>query len=261
MDNAGFRTVRCGERAEARVFADAGTMREAFAEAMMGAIGRRLESPGTFTLALTGGRTPEPLYRRLGREDCVARVDWTRVKVFFGDERTVGPDHPDSNYGMAWRSWLERGPVPQGQVFRMEGEAAGPAGDWAEAAARYEAALRREVEAGPAGMPALDLVLLGMGDDGHIASLFPGTRALEETRALAVANVVPQQKTTRLTLTFPILNAAREIWMLVTGEAKAGRVAQALGGRVGGDALPVGRVRPAAGRVVWWLDEGAARGL
>jgi 6-phosphogluconolactonase len=261
-----MKTVTAPNGAAVEVFESAEAMAGAFARAMTAAIAERLQEAACFSVALTGGRTPGALYARLGRPEFVAAVDWSRVKVFFGDERTVGPDRPDSNFGMAWGAWLKAGPVPHGQVFRMEGEAAGEAGDWSAAdfgelsrvAARYAETLRREVETGENGVPALDVVLLGMGEDGHVASLFPGTRALEETEALAVANVVPQQKTTRLTLTFPVLNAAREVWMLVTGEAKAERAAQVLGWLPGGEACPASRAKPAGGRVRWWMDRASA---
>src|SRR5690606_37380083 len=138
-------------------------------------------------IALTGGNTPRPLYARLAEPVEPAIVDWSRVKVFFGDERTVAPDHPDSNYGMARNAWLGHGAVPEANIHRMEGEA-----DPAAAAASYAATLRRELPEDAAGLPRLDLVLLGMGDDGHVASLFPDTDALSEIDALAVANRVPQ---------------------------------------------------------------------
>jgi 6-phosphogluconolactonase len=231
---------------------------EAFAEELVASIRRRLGKAPFFALALTGGRTPAPLYRKLLDPAYADAVDWSRVKVFFGDERAVPPGHLDSNYGMARGAWLGAGRVPKENVFRMEGEDAGEAGDWAEAARRYEAVLRREVPAGLDGVPALDLALLGMGDDGHVASLFPGTDALEETRALVVANVVPRLRTTRLTVTWPILAAAREVWLLVTGANKAERVVEALGWRPGGERLPAWRVRPLGGQARCWLDAAAA---
>jgi 6-phosphogluconolactonase len=141
----------------------------------------------------------------------------------------------------------------------MEGEGVGGTGGLPLAAKKYDSILRRELPAADSGFPALDLVLLGLGDDGHVASLFPGTAALAETQAVAVANEVPQHDTWRLTLTFPTINAARAVWMTVSGSSKAERVAEALGYRPGGEALPVWRVKPAGGAPLWRLDPSAAR--
>lgn len=210
-----------------------------------------------FFLALSGGRTPEPLLKRLTRPELRAAAPWERVEVFFVDERPVGPDHPDSNYGMVRRAWLAGGGVPEAQVHRMRGEARPLAAE----AERYEKLLAEIVPPGPTSFPALDLIVLGLGDDGHVASLFPGTAALGETRRAVVANHVPKLGLDRLTLTLPVLNAAREIWMIVCGAAKAGPVARAVGGRPAGPAqppLPVMRVRPTQGRMLWWLDRAAA---
>ena len=182
------------------------------------------------------------------------------MKIFFGDERTVGPDHPDSNYGMTRNAWLGLGLIPAGQIHRMEGEAE----DLEAAASQYEEILRRELPpatSSPVGFPSFDLILLGIGEDGHIASLFPGTRALYETTQAVAVNDVPQHATRRLTLTYPTLNAAREVWFLATGTHKAQCVAQAIGQAQGGWALPASCIRPAGGKICWWLDKGAAAGL
>jgi 6-phosphogluconolactonase len=229
----------------------------AFAEQLTARAAECIARQGQFALALTGGRTPEPLYRRLGQPPWREAIDWTKAIIVFGDERTVAPDHADSNYGMAARAWLDGGPVPAANILRMEGEAPDPAA----AASRYAEALSRVLPAAANGMPRIDLVLLGMGDDGHVASLFPGTAALECADRAVAANAVPQHKTTRLTLTYPALDAADEVWMLVTGVGKAGRVAEGLGYRAGGGALPVGRLRTQGRRVVWWLDRAAAGGI
>jgi 6-phosphogluconolactonase len=229
----------------------------AVAHSLAERVARRLAGQQHFTLALTGGSTPRAMYGLLGREPLRSNVDWDRVRIFFGDERAVPPDHADSNYRMASQAWLASSTLAPEAIFRMEGEAE----DLEEAARRYEAVVRREVPADDDGWPRFDLILLGMGEDGHTASLFPGTRALDETRRAVVANDVPQLATRRLTLTLPALNAAREIWLLATGSAKARRVAETLGGREGGESLPIARVRPAHGELHWWLDRAAAAAL
>jgi 6-phosphogluconolactonase len=230
---------------------------QAVAHSLAERVARRLAEQERFTLALTGGSTPRQVYALLGCEPLRSNVAWERVKIFFGDERAVGPEHPDSNYRMAAEAWLAAGPIPPEAIHRMEGEAA----DLDAAARRYEALVRHEVPAGEDGWPRFDLILLGLGEDGHTASLFPGTRALDETARAVVANDVPRLGTSRLTLTFPVLNAAREIWFLVTGETKAARVAQALGYAPADPPLPAARVHPSHGELHWWLDRAAAAAL
>lgn len=239
------------------VFEDDAAWTQAVAQSLAERVARRLAAQERFTLALTGGSTPRAMYATLGQEPLRSNVDWGRVHVFFGDERAVGPDHPDSNYRMASEAWLADSPIPAAQIHRMAGEAP----DLDGAARDYEAAIRRDVPAGEDGWPRFDLILLGMGGDGHTASLFPGTRALEETARAVVANDVPQLETRRLTLTLPALAAAREIWFLVTGTSKAGRVAQALGYGAADPPIPASRVRPARGELHWWLDRAAAAKL
>jgi len=198
-------------------------------------------------VALAGGATPRRTYQRLAEPDGHEGVPWERVLLFFGDERCVPPDHPDSNHRMVREALLARLPVPAANVFRMAGEAQDPD----QAAAAYEAELRQEL--GPA--PRLDLVLLGMGADGHVASLFPGSPALAESRRLVCAAAGPRPGERRLTLTLPAINAAAGVLFLVTGEDKAGLVAEVLAG--GRSDLPVARVRP-DGEVHWLLDRAAA---
>lgn len=231
---------------------------DALAEAAARELTARVALPAAagavFNLALSGGSTPRPLYRLLGSPLYRNAVPWEAVKVFFADERCVPPGDPDSNYGMVRREWLQESPIPSGQVFRMEGEDPDPHA----AAERYSRTLTREVPGGPTGFPALDLALLGMGPDGHTASLFPKTAALDETLRVVAANAVPQLGAMRLTLTYPTLDAAREVWFLVTGADKAHLVAACLGYAPGGEDYPAALVRPLGGNLHWWLDSAAA---
>jgi 6-phosphogluconolactonase len=213
---------------------------------------------GRATIALAGGSTPRRLYQLLAAPPLRERVDWARVELFWGDERPVGPDHPDSNYAMARAALLEPLGVAQERIHRILGE--GP--DRAEAARAYQAELARVLDADPGGPPpALDVVLLGMGADGHTASLFPGTVALGEQRRWVVANPVPALGQERITLTFPVLNAGRAVRMLVSGPDKAPALAAVLEGPRDPERYPAQLVAPGAGGLVWHVDAAAASGL
>ncbi len=208
---------------------------------------------GRFALALAGGSTPRALYALLADpgEPFRARVPWERTEVFFGDERHVPPDHPDSNYGMARAALLAEVPLRAESVHRIRGEL-----EAAAAAAEYEAELRRALGPGDPAPPRLDLALLGLGADGHTASLFPGSPALLEASRLVVAPWVEHLRHHRITLTLPMLRAARAAAFLVSGAGKASRVADVLEGA--GASLPAGLVRPAEGDLLWLLDAPAA---
>lgn len=199
---------------------------------------------GTFRAALAGGSTPKATYRRLAGP-LRDRVDWSRVELYFGDERCVPPDHADSNYRMAREALLDHVPLPPGHVHRMRGEDPPEA-----AAAAYEALLP----------PCLDFVFLGMGADGHTASLFPGTSALgAPPGARCVATYVGKLGAFRITLTAEYLIAARELVVLVAGAEKAGALRDAL--RAPDGTVPITLLRPAAGRLRWLVDRAAAAQL
>lgn len=218
-----------------------------FAAKAEAAIGER----GRFAVALAGGSTPEASYEALAR-DYADKLDWSRLHVFFGDERTVPPHHEDSNYRMAQRTLLSH--VTVGSVHRMRGEL--PPG---EAAAAYEDELREFFE--PSEVPGFDLILLGIGEDGHTASLFPETAALDVTDRWVVANPVLKLETMRLTLTIPVINAAKAVTFLVAGESKAGTLREILEGDVDPRAYPAKFIRPESGELTWMVDRAAAEQL
>lgn len=204
-----------------------------------------IEESGRFTVALAGGSTPKAAYELLDRNHD-DRLDWSKVHVFFGDERTVPPDHEDSNYRMAKEALLDH--VRVGSEHRMRGELPP-----AEAATAYEEDLRSFFEE----LPRLDLVMLGIGEDGHTASLFPHTPALDVRDRWAVENPVEKLETIRLTLTVPVINAARAVVFLVAGEGKAEALAQVLKGDADPHEYPAKFVRPEAGEPVWMVDREA----
>jgi 6-phosphogluconolactonase len=212
-----------------------------------------VQSRGKFSVALSGGSTPRSLYALLAAKFRES-IPWQKVYFFFGDERDVPPDHADSNYRMANEALLAKVPVPAGNVFRIRAELGAEA-----AALEYEQTLRKVFDLQPGEFPRFDLVLLGLGPDGHTASLFPGSAALNETHRLVVANWVEKFKTFRITLTFPVLNAARCVMFLASGSEKAGILREVLENRNAN--LPSQRVCPEDGRLLWLVDRDAAASL
>ena len=231
---------------------DAATLADRAAQAVVDLGRAAVSAHGRFTVALAGGATPRATYMRLAMPPHADAMPWDRTWVFFGDERCVPPDHPESNYRMASETVLGKVPLPPAQVFRMRGEADDP-----EAAAVEYARTLTEVFATRRGeRPRFDLILLGMGLDGHTGSLFPGSPALKEVfRTVAAVHAAAAAIPQRLTLTFPVLNAAAEVIFLVSGAEKAKAVKAALGE---GATLPAAMVRPADGRLRWLLDAPAA---
>lgn len=213
---------------------------------------------GRFTVALAGGSTPKCLYSLLADESYRTRLPWWGAHLFWGDERAVPPEHPDSNFGMAKESLLSRVPIPANQVHRMQAERA----DLDAAAGEYESEIARTLAAQPPDEPpAFDLILLGLGLDAHTASLFPYTRALRETSRWVAPNYIPELKAHRLTLTLPILNRAATILFLVSGIEKAAALQAVLEGPPDPERLPAQLIRPVAGRLVWLVDQAAASRL
>jgi 6-phosphogluconolactonase len=212
---------------------------------------------GRFALALAGGSTPEKAYALLAGPGAVARVDWSKAHLFFGDERFVPPDDPRSNYAMVRRSLLAGAPVPPAQVFPVPTDRPTPA----DSASAYSATLAEAFGLLPGGAPpSFDLVLLGLGEDGHTASLFPGAAALAETRTWVTwspPGVLPPP-VDRVTLTFPVLNAACRVLFLVSGANKAPALRDVLEGGALPQVRPAAGVRPAGGTLTWLVDSAAA---
>jgi 6-phosphogluconolactonase len=238
---------------ELRVFETSDALFQAAASRFVSLASEAIEERGRFCVALAGGSTPRKLYSLLASR-FPQSVPWQKIYFFFGDERHVPPDHPDSNYRMANESLLSKIAVPAENVFRIHAEQ-----DAAVAAQDYEQTLRTFFHLQANQFPAFDLILLGLGPDGHTASLFPGTAALQESQRLVVANWVEKFKTFRITLTFPVLNHARVVMFLASGAEKAAILHEVFDNK---DAqLPSQRVCPETGKLIWWVDREAAASL
>ena len=206
---------------------------------------------GGFRVALTGGSTPKTLYSLLASDAALrAQLPWDKMYLYFGDERSVGPDHADSNFRMASETMLSKVPLKPEQVFRIKGEYK----DTEKAAQEYEQALRASFKIAEGQFPRFDLVLLGMGNEGHTASLFPGTKALHETKRLAVRNWVGKLYTNRVTLTAPTINNAARVIFMITGADKALALKGVLEGPYEPDQLPAQMIQPSNGQLLWLVD-------
>ncbi|MBI2815959.1 MAG: 6-phosphogluconolactonase [Acidobacteria bacterium] len=232
-----------------KVFPDSEALSRQAAASVAAQIRKAAADGRSFSLVMAGGNTPESLYNALASEFREA-IPWERVVLFWGDERYVPPDDPRSNFGMAERILLRRVRIPAGNIHAMPTEFPDPD----EAARVYEATLRDRF---PAPLPRFDLVLLGMGEDGHTASLFPGSPVLNERECWVAAVRAPAQPPVRLTLTLPVLNNASCIYFLVAGANKAPTMLSALTSQ-SPHASPASLIRPRDGEVVWWCDEAAA---
>ena len=208
---------------------------------------------GQFTVALSGGSTPRSLYSLLAQDH--KDFSWEQTFLFFGDERHVPADHPDSNYRMVNEALLSKAPIPAENVYRVRAELPDPAA----AASEYEERLRSFFKLHPGEFPGFDLILLGLGPDGHTASLFPESEGLKEQSRLVIANWVEKFKTHRITFTFPVLNHASDVMFLTSGPDKAGMVREILEG-AHTPPFPAKQVQP-QGRLLWMLDEAGAAKL
>jgi len=234
---------------------DAGELARKAAEQFAALADAAIARLGRFTVALSGGSTPRAVYSLLASTEFSRQIDWPRVHLFWGDERCVPPDHPQSNFRMVQETLLAKIPIPPGNIHRMIGER-----EPAEAAAAYETELRKFFAVKRGDCPCFDLIFLGLGEDGHTASLFPGTPAPDETKRWVTAVYVEKLQSYRLTLTLPLINAATNVTFLVSGASKApivGRIMRA----PGADDLPAARVRPANGAPTWMITQEAATSL
>ncbi len=232
-----------------RIVPDPAALARMAAETIHSLAAERISHTGRFTIALSGGSTPKALFKLLAAE-YREQIDWERTYIFWGDERCVPPDDADSNYLMARETLLDHVPIPASNIFRFKGELPPP-----EAAQHYESDLRAFFGE---QLPQLDLILLGMGDDGHTASLFPHTEALKETQRWVIENYVAAKQTWRLTLTAPVINNAENILFLVAGSDKAQRLKQVLEGAYSPDDLPSQLIKPSKGNLIWGVDQAAA---
>jgi len=231
---------------------DAAALADAAAGAIVDAAVAAVAAQQRFTVALAGGATPRATYMRLAGPPFAEAVPWDRTWVFFGDERCVPPDHAESNYRMASETLLSKVGIPAEHVYRMRGEADDPE----TAATEYARTLASAFETKRGGLPRFDLVLLGLGLDGHVASLFPGSPAAREIfRTVVAVHAAAARIPQRLTLTFPAINAAARVIFLVSGAEKAKTLKAALSD---GGLLPAGIARPADGTLTWIVDRPAA---
>jgi len=230
-----------------RILPDRAALFQAAADEFVRQANAAIASKGRFTVALAGGSTPKGLYSLLAAK---AALPWDKMYFFFGDERHVPPDHPDSNFRMASESLLSKAPIPEKNVHRIHAEL-----DAEAAAAEYEQQLVNFFHLSNLEMPRFDLIFLGIGPDGHTASLFPGSNALTESSRRVMANWVEKFKTFRITFTFPVLNHAAEVVFLVSGADKAQILSEVL--RPGIQNYPAQGVQPENGRLLWLVDQDA----
>jgi len=237
------------------VFSDGEQLSHAAARYVVQVANEALAEHGHFTIALSGGSTPKKLYSLLALEPYRNQIDWTKAEIFWADERCVPPDDAESNFHLAHEVMLSKLPIPASQIHRMPADES----DRVAASAAYEQELRRVF--GTDGVPSFDLIQLGLGPEGHTASLFPHQASLRETERLVMSVTVPKPPPPRLTLTPPVLNAANHILFLVTGAEKADAVRAVLEGDYQPEEYPAQIVHPTQGEVTWMLDTAAASTL
>jgi 6-phosphogluconolactonase len=233
---------------EIKIVPDSVTLARVAAQEFQRRAEAAVQEHGRFSVALSGGNTPRAVYSILASEH--KDLPWARIHIFFGDERHVPPDHPDSNFRMASESLLSKVPIPEKNIHRVHAEL-----DAEAAAEEYEQQLSSFFQLKDHDWPRFDLIFLGIGEDGHTASLFPGSKALSETSRRVVANWVEKFKTFRITFTFPVLNHAAEVVFLVSGSGKAQILSEVL--RPGTEKYPAQRIQPENGRLLWLVDQDA----
>ena len=241
-------------KADVRVLPDGPAIAQSCAQRLVEIAAAAVKEKGSFDLVLAGGSTPKILYNLLVEDPALrSQVPWDKMHTFFGDERHVKPDHPDSNYRMAYESLISKSPLKPEQVTRMKGEY--PEAE--DAAREYEQYLRTHYKLAEGQFPRFDLVLLGMGNEGHTLSIFPGTKALRENRRIAVHNWIGKVLMDRITLTAPAVNNAANVIFMVTGADKAPALTAVLERFYEPDQLPAQLIQPTHGSLLWLVDTAA----
>ena len=235
-----------------QIFPDPASLAESAAHQFIELGNDAIQKKGVFYTALAGGSTPKATYTLLGSKEFAPQLDWSKVHIFWGDERCVPPDDPDSNYLMAYQALIKKIPIPTKNVHRMRAEL-----EPLEAADKYD----QELQTTLGDPPQLDLVHLGMGDDGHTASLFPGTKAISENKRLAAANFVQKLNDWRITLTPVMINQAHNISFIVAGPNKSQTLRKVLEEKYDPHVLPSQIIHPTAGSLTWLIDEAAGQSL
>jgi len=241
-----------------RVYPDHSSLAKAAVEHIIQRAGEAISQQGYFAVLLSGGSTPQPAYLRMSQPEISRRIDWQNVHLFWGDERCVHPNHADSNFNGVHETLLAHVSVPEKNIHRIRGEY-----QPAKAAEDYESEVRQFFQrhkGRETGANLFDLALLGLGEDGHTASLFPGSPALKEIKRWFVRvehNQPPPPLVTRITATLPLINSSTEVVFMVTGKKKSGRVREVILPQAN-HPLPAQLVQPASGRLLWFLDQEAA---
>jgi 6-phosphogluconolactonase len=244
-----------GMKADIRIFKDNEAMSSAAVEIFIKTAIQAIDTHGRFLVALSGGGTPSWLYQLLAREPFRSQIEWEQTFVFWGDERCVPPEDTGSNYHQAYEIFLRHVPIPGENILRVKGEL-----EPDQASDAYMRTLKNFADP-ELDWPRFDLVLLGMGEDGHTASLFPSSPVAADSPTLAVSADYQGRPAHRVTLTLLVLNSARNILFLVTGENKASALKEVLSGAHKPELFPVQRIQPTDGKLIWLVDEGAASNL
>lgn len=245
--------------AKINIYSNTDSLARAAAGCFLEIASRSIADHGLFSVALSGGTTPQKMYRLLGKETYARRVDWFRVHIFFGDERCVPPDHADSNFRIAHQLLIEHVPIPEHHVHRMRGEL-----EPQRAAVEYERELNTFFTTrSTLGLsePSFDMALMGLGTDGHTASLFPGRDVSRERSKWVVAHYVKEFDAWRITLTPRVINSALNVVFIISGEDKSDPLKKVLEGPRQPEAIPAQSIDPARGELLWLLDAGAASRL
>ena len=243
---------------EVRILADAAAIAKRAAQEFVYGAAAAVKHKGSFAVALAGGSTPKTLYGMLVNDPALrAQVPWDKMQLFFGDERNVGPDHPDSNFRMATEAMISKAPLKPEQIHRIKGEDP----NTERAALDYEQTLRSQFKLSGAQWPRFDLILLGMGNEGHTLSLFPGTKALHDNGRLVMRNWVGKLYTERVTITAPVANNAALAIFMVAGSDKALALKGVLEGPYEPEQLPAQMIQPQNGKLLWLVDTAAGSAL